>query len=124
MTHLEHLSELGNILIGDLSHLGFLYKLRQFPGRGLRLLPVLRPGQEFKPTKIAGRPTQLYDCKLLRKLVTNHRKTFEIHLTGVRGDTLATIVSFHRLLVIGLQGNTGGIHHAKTIPPTPFAFVY
>lgn len=43
--YLEHLGELGDVLVGNLPHLGLLDKLRQLACRSLRLPPVLRSGQ-------------------------------------------------------------------------------
>lgn len=42
-TCLEHLGELGDILVGDLSHLGLLDEFCEFAGCGLRFVPILGP---------------------------------------------------------------------------------
>lgn len=51
-TCLEHLGELGDILVGDLSHLGLLDELCEFGGCGLRLFPILRPGDQIVPSQV------------------------------------------------------------------------
>ena len=57
--HLEHLGELGDVLVSDFSHLGLFDELRQFCGGSFSLFPVLRPAQQTKEANLRVRRTSI-----------------------------------------------------------------